>query len=589
MGYSRLERYGFECITAHRFMRLFAGLVFILFSQTSLAQSAAPQNSTANPPTQTEAAQIQGQRETEQQLRKSLLSLSETLESRQKRLSALANDLDQTKDETEHPAMQAEIDMLTQEVAQVGEEIEIVVLGLQSREYTEIGKEQTEAENFDLGTEIGRIFQPLIVSLERATEPSRRMEELRQLSSRTKRKQEVAKTTLDHIAQFTDETTQYPQDLQEQLDNYQTLWETRLQESIDLGHALDEQLEAANRAKGSTFAEFAEDFGGFVLNRGASLLLALGSGIGFLILCQMLRMGLTHFYRTRRTGILSAPIRIIGMMISMIGVIGALMIAITIFNIRHDWLMLAMSLLLALAISWSFVRALPTLLEETRVLLNLGSVREGERTIINGIPYRIDRLSMYSKLVNPALNGGSLIFPVREMIAMHSRPVVEGETWFPTDVGDWIVRGDKHYEVMNQTPEHVIIRRPGGSEDFVPVEEFLGTLFENLSDGYRRSHTIGLSYKHLALAASDIPIALTAAVGKRVTARIGEAAIQDIDTRLMDLGSSSLDFKILIDIGPGQGAHWEKIQTDITNGTIDACLENNWEIPFPQLVVHKEA
>ena len=253
-----------------------------------------------------------------------------------------------------------------------------------------------------------------------------------------------------------------------------------------------------------------------------------------------------------------------------------------------DWLMLAMSLLLALAISWSFVRALPTLLEEMRVLLNLGSVREGERTIVNGVPYRIERLSLYSKLVNPALNGGSIIFPVREMINMHSRPIVEGEAWFPTKVGDWILRDGKHYEVINQTPEHVIIRRPGGSEDFVPVQEFLDTLFETLSNGYLRGHAVGLSYKHLDLATDEIPEVLSAAVKKRVVARVGEENLLDIETHLMELDDSSLNFAVVACIGPGQGRHWRMIQMDIVKGAVDACLEKGWEIPFPQVVVHSE-
>ncbi|MEP3892235.1 MAG: hypothetical protein ABJN69_17380 [Hellea sp.] len=576
------------CGRSRFYLRQVACLAWLIcfgcLSGVSFAQVPPQDPSDAN----TQATEQQEELDSRQQLIRSLLSLNETLEGRKTRLNELITQLDSAEETTDRPALETEVGVLAKEIIQAGDEIEIVVLGLQAREYIDIGKEQSEGEIFDLGTEIGQIFQPLIVSLERATEPSRRMEELRQLSSRTKRKQEVAQTTLDSIAQFQQDGTEYPEALQDRLNNYNTLWSTRLQEAVDLGNALDEQLEAASRAKGSTFAEFAEDFGSFVLNRGASLLLALGLGIGFLIMCQLLRVALANFYRTKHTGVLSAPIRIIGMIISMIGVIGALIIAITVFNIRHDWLMLAMSLLLALAISWSFVRALPTLIEETRVLLNLGSVREGERTIVNGIPYRIDRLSMYSKLVNPALNGGSLIFPVREMINMHSRPVVEGEAWFPTDIGDWIVRGGKHYEVINQTPEHVIIRRPGGSEDFIPVQDFVSTLFESLSEGYRKTHIIGLSYKHLALAESEIPVAISEAVHKRVAERIGDENILGIETRLTELSSSSLDFKVLIDIAPGQGPHWDRIQSDISNGTIDVCLEQGWEIPFPQLVVHKD-
>jgi len=574
-------------ILSYGYALLFFGLSGHAFSQE------APASELVEPPvqalTEEEVAAAKEELDTRIQIKNSFLSLSETMKRRRDRLSELLQDLRKAKDDSERAPIQAEIDGLTAELEQTKAEIEIVVLGLQSQEYLEIGTEKEASSEFDLGKEIAQIFQPLIISLERATEPSRRMEELLQLSNRTKRREEVAQATLDNIAQFRLDGEKYPKYIEDRLANYEEVWNTRLQESVDLGTALNEQLEAAHRMKGSTFKQFVRDFGDFVLNRGVNLLLALGSGLGFLVLCQFFRIGIANFYRARRTGVVSAPIRIIGMFISIVGVVGALIIAITIFNIRHDWLMLAMSLLLALAISWSFVQALPSLMEETRVLLNLGSVREGERTLVNGLPYRVERLSLYSKLINPALNGGSLIFPVREMVNMHSRPVIEGEAWFPTNIGDWIVRNGQHYEIMDQSPEHVIMRRPGGSEDFVPVREFLDTLFESLSGGYRRSHTLGLSYKHIDLAPEEIPRVLSEKVRKRVASRIGEEAILGIDTRLIDLGSSSLDYKILVDIGPNQGQYWENIQTDISNGVVDACLEKGWEIPFPQLVVHNPA
>lgn len=576
------------------FLCLYLGLCVLCFNGLALAQAASVPETDRSPEeisaAQSEAQEVSGitkeEFESRQQIVKSLISMSETLEVRQKRLSELGQELEKTKDETERPALQDEIDLLTQEVAQADDEIKIVVLGLQSREYDDIGNEETESEEFDLGTEISKIFQPLVTSLERATEPSRRMEELRQLSSRTHRKEKVAQATLDHIRQFRQDGADFKEDVDERLKDYEAIWQTRLDEAINLGNALDEQLEAANRARGNTFANFAEDIGQFIINRGASLLLALGMGIGFLVICQAARVGLTGFFRSRKSGILSAPIRITGMILSAIGVIGALMIAITIFNIRHDWLMLAMSLLLALALSWSFVRALPTFIEEGRVLLNLGSVREGERTIVNGLPYRIERLSLYSKLVNPALNGGSLTFPVRHMLDMHSRPVTEGESWFPTEIGDWILRDGSFFEVVNQTPEHVIIRRPSGAEDFVPIAEFLGTKFEVISNGYCRTHIVGLSYNHLTQAISDIPAKLSTTVRKHVLARVGEDALESVDTRLVELGGSSLDYMVMVTVGSGQGRYWGALKTDISNATIEACLEHDWEIPFPQIVVH---
>lgn len=532
-----------------------------------------------------QAEQIALEKKAREQLRRSLVSLSNSLLERQNLLALLTNELELATDQTVREKLNTRIGALKTEIFTVEDEIDIAVLGLQFKQYA---NERDENDAFNLNEEIGKIFQPLILSLERVTEPSRRLEELRQLLEKVERRRQVADVTLENISRFQDSNTEpYPEYIQQRLLNYETIWTARLQEAIDLGSALDRQLEVAKNATGNTLTDFAENFGNFIINRGLSLFLALGVAFSFLALCQYVRIQFTNISRNHSGGVLNAPMRIFSLVITAISIVGALLIAMTIFNLRHDWLMLAFSLLFAVALAWSFVRALPTLIEESRILLNLGAVREGERTTINGVPYKIDKLSWYSKLINPALTGGVLTFPVKELIHMHSRPVVEGEIWFPTEAGDWIVRDNQHYLVATQTPEHVILVRPGGHKDYVPINEYLNTHFEIISQGYRRTHMFGLSYKHLALASKEIPHTIEQAARKRIIERIGDNNLLNIEVLLKNLGESSLDFLTMADIGPRQGPHWDKIGSDIANAVVDSCLEKGWEIPFPQIVVHK--
>jgi len=526
---------------------------------------------------------IQVENDAQQQMVKSLLSLSETLISRKQQLTDLDKELAQAKKDADKLPLQSQIDGLSAEIIQVEQEIDLVVLGLQSRQYKKDGVEQ---EPVDIRQEIAQVFEPIILSLERATEPARRMEELRQLSGQAETRIAIAQTTLDSINGFRDAEANYPADVKERLDNHHELWQNRLQEAKDLDVALAEQLAATRRAQGNSLKQFSQDFGSFILNRGASLLMALGLGIGFILICQAIRSGASYVYRRFHKGVLSAPMRIFSMAMTILGIIGGFIIAITIFNIRQDWLMLAMSLLMALAISWTFVRSLPALAEQTRVLMNLGAVREGERTLIEGLPYKIERLSLYSKLINPALKGGELVYPVRELIGMHSRPITEGEAWFPTQVGDWIVRDAKHYQVMNQTPEHVILKRPGGAEDFVPTREFMDTLFETITDGYRATYTFGLAYKHLDEAREIIPDKVNASVRSYIADKLGAEALVNVDTRFVTLDDSALTFDVLADLGPGYGGEWKRMQKYLNRAVVNVCLENKWDIPFPQLVVH---
>jgi hypothetical protein len=514
----------------------------------------------------------------------SLLSLSETVTARQKRLADLGKEMSRSNKDIDKTALQTEIDTLALEITQVEQEMDLVVLGLQARQYS---KDNGEKEPVNIRAEITSVFEPIVMSIERATEPARRMEELRQLADQAEKRIIIAQNTLDSINGFRDAEVKYPKDIKERLDKHYELWQNRLQEARNIDIALSEQLAATRRARGNSLKQFSEDFGGFILNRGASLLMAMVLGFGFIILCQMIRSSAAYWYRRTHNDVLSASMRIFSMLISIIGIIGGFVIAVTIFNIRQDWLMLAMSLLLALALSWTFVRSLPALGEQTRLLMNLGAVREGERTLVNGLPYRIERLSMYTKLVNPALSGGELVYPVRELIGMHSRPVTDGEAWFPTQIGDWIVRGDKHYQVTKQTPEHVILRRPGGAEDFVPSQEFMDTLFEVISDGYRAVYEFGLDYKHLDIARTEIPGHINQCVQDHIGDVLGGEALLSVDTRFVGLGDSALMFTVLADVGAGLGHEWKKMQKHLNHAVVEACLDQKWAIPFPQLVVHK--
>jgi len=563
----------------HYIKKLLQGCLCLAVLAGLTALNAAAQQVDQKPQTQTEA-----EIDSRQQLVGSLLSLNKTLELRHKQAQDLNKAYKAATKPTEKAALQIEISVLNAEILQTEEEIDLVVLGLQARQFS---KEGTESAPVDIKKEVARVFEPIVLSLERATEPARRMEELRQLSEKADQRIQTAQATLDHIAIFREADVEYSPDLKERLDKYEELWQNRLSEAQSVSTALAEQLQAAKNAQGNSFKQFSQDFGSFIINRGASLLLALGLGVGFIFLCQLIRMSAAAFYRKNHNGVLSASMRVFSMALTLIGIIGSFFIAIMIFNIRNDWLMLALSLLLGLAISWTFVRSLPAIMEQTRVLLNLGAVREGERTIVNGLPYKIERLSLYSKLVNPALKGGALIYPVRELIGMHSRPVTAGEAWFPTQIGDWIVRTGSFYEVMNQTPEHVTICKPSGAQDFVPVQEFLGAEFEVISNGYAAIYVFGLAYKHLDEAREVIPDIVNAAIKARVKKELGFDALKAVDTRFVSLGDSALQFKVFATMAPGFGHTYGVIQKHINRAVVDACLANDWEIPFPQMVVHK--
>lgn len=179
---------------------------------------------------------------------------------------------------------------------------------------------------------------------------------------------------------------------------------------------------------------------------------------------------------------------------------------ITVFYVRGDILLLALSFLLAGAIFISARHVIPRFLDELKLLLNLGSVREDERVMYQGLPWKVAQLNMHSLLSNPEITG-VLRLPMHEMLNLTSRPS-GGEPWFPASKGDYILLEDgRMLRVIKLTPEHVLLENLAEVSTMIPTAEFYTMAFENLSrsPAYFVSTEFGIGYSHQGDSVVGIP------------------------------------------------------------------------------------
>jgi hypothetical protein len=102
---------------------------------------------------------------------------------------------------------------------------------------------------------------------------------------------------------------------------------------------------------------------------------------------------------------------------------------------------------------------LPRFLSMVMLLLNLGTVREGERVLYHSVPWQVAMLHFYVRLVNPALEGGELRLTLSDALELRSWAFTPDEPWFPTQKGDWLLLGEQTLgQVVLQTPETVRVR-----------------------------------------------------------------------------------------------------------------------------------
>ena len=119
--------------------------------------------------------------------------------------------------------------------------------------------------------------------------------------------------------------------------------------------------------------------------------------------------------------------------------IGAASVALIVLYGSGDWVLLSLAIIFMIGLAWTAKQGLPRFWEQIKLLLNLGTVRENERVIYKGLPWKVVSINLYSRLENPALKSSRIRLPLRGLIELNSRPYHADEPWFPCRKEDWVL------------------------------------------------------------------------------------------------------------------------------------------------------
>ena len=269
----------------------------------------------------------------------------------------------------------------------------------------------------------------------------------------------------------------------------------------------------------------------------------------------------------------------------MVVCLAASLICLYLFN---DWLLISLVIMGILVAAWTSRNWLPRFLQEMRFILNLGTVREKERLIWKGVPWRVEDIGLYATLKNERLGGGLLMLPVKELVGLHSRPVVEGEPWFPTNPGDWVLLADGTYgKVEYQTVEQVVLRLEGDTRRYYSTAGFLGNTPKNISQGFRYFIEFGLDYNIQRRVCDDIPAMFDAGIRRHLSGHFREESPDFISLRVTfdNAGASSLNLMILVDVDGRCAGKYHDYRREVQAALVRVCNENGLAIPFTQVTV----
>jgi hypothetical protein len=255
----------------------------------------------------------------------------------------------------------------------------------------------------------------------------------------------------------------------------------------------------------------------------------------------------------------------------------------------NDWVLVTFIIIIFFGVFWGTKQYFPSFVEQIKLMLNIGPVREGERVVFNNLPWLVKSLGFYCQLVNPALSGGVLRINAKTLMEYYSRPVSEKEPWFPTQKEDWVELSDGTIgKVVTQTPELVTIKRVGSENKYYKIGQFLELSPQNISQGFSVEFIFGVDYLHQKVLFSEVIPNFKEGIKKILAESFADKLemFKDFMIDFHSAGESSLNLRFFIRCDGQLASQKRSLTRKMQAAMVEICNEHNYIIPFNQLTVH---
>lgn len=324
----------------------------------------------------------------------------------------------------------------------------------------------------------------------------------------------------------------------------------------------------------------------FAKGRGLTLLIAIAAAVGVWFGIRLLMRGYRSALFDKSEPESRTRYRLAEYSVHLLTLLIILIAIFVVFYERGDVLLLGLLILLIVGLALGIRTLLPQHLREARLLLNIGPMREAERIVYRGLPWRVESINMYTVLRSPELHG-VLRIPLAEFHGVNSRPAGK-DRWFPTSRGDIVLLGDDELvEVIDQNPDTVELRHRGGQQTSVPSSGFYARQMTNLTRGgsFGVTSSFGIDYDMQSISTDEVPKVLRSCIREALGSSDLADFVKDLEVEVAEAGSSSLKYWLFATLDSRAAKSYFRIGRIMQIACIDACSENRWVIPFPHLAV----
>lgn len=554
----------------YRLLLLNAAMVLPLVLATIHASA---QQQTPEPASSAADSKLQQSRDQLQRIQKSLVE-------KRFQLEQLRSELAELTDPVERAELQTRISQEEAEVSTLRRSFENIALGGVDSSVFDPARQNLQ---FNWQEELKLIMEPLFQKMKELTDRPRQIEQFKTHITLIDSKLRVINRALTNLEQLRKEDSlEVP--TRKLLDVIHQAWTQQLndvQREMDITQL---RLNVMLDNEDTILRRIHQSFNDFISGSGRNLALSIAA----FVFTMLSMKGLFFLYSRlshRNTILISSRKRIFTYAYRTLTLVASTFVALLVLYFLGDIMLMVIVLILLTVILLGLRTKLPLYIEEARMLLDVGSVREHERVIYRDLPWIVRSLGVYSHFYNPELEG-LLRLPMSEISGLVSRPYREDEPWFPTRTGDWVMFADGSTgQILRQTPDTVQIKA-GGSIRNTSTAAFMQENLRNLSQGYGVSITFGIDYQHQAISTTEIPRVLRQAIEQAFQNNELGKHVDNILVEFKEAGPSALNYLIAVGMNGEAAESYYTLGRLLQLTCVNCCNANGWVIPFNQITLN---
>lgn len=436
--------------------------------------------------------------------------------------------------------------------------------------------EKTEKVNWE--EELKKVFSPVIVGLTEFTEPARRIEFLRSDVASYEQFLPKLQKGLEQIEILIEKSSD--REVTKQLREEQEFWIQQGKEITTKLEVEKQQLLELKERKVS-FGKALESFVETIFSkRGRDILASIGIFFGTLIGILLFRRLIMFLNPLKHIPRFRFIANLIDVFLYMMAFVIATSVLVFSLYVAGEILALGIVLIILLGMVWTLRNAIPMYIEQIKLLIGFGAVRQGEKLIYNGISWKVDSIGLYCYLHNPMLPEETIRLPIKDLINLRSRPYKEDKVmWFPCKEGDFVVIDDKHFrQVTLITPERIKLSALG-AEESMPTQEFLEERIRNLSAApFFHGTMLHIAYEHRFDLYEHIIGKLQSHIEEGVKALPLGEHVMKVFVACLNMSDKSLELAAWVQSKPESAGNYNRIKAAMIKLCIEAANKYDWQI-----------